>query len=73
MGILNDTLGAETGVTTTDVTFDDVISLYMLVKAKYRKYGVWLMNDETALAIRKLKDKDGKLVNREAIKVMQIS
>ena len=59
MGILNDTLGAETGVTTTDVTFDDVINLYMSVKAKHRKHGVWLMNDETALALRKLKDKDG--------------
>ncbi len=67
VGILNDTLGAETGVTTTDVTFDDVISLYMSVKAKYRKYGVWLMNDETALAIRKLKDKDGNYLWEESM------
>ena len=65
VGILNDTLGAETGVTTTDVTFDDVINLYMSVKAKHRKHGVWLMNDETALAIRKLKDKDGNYLWQE--------
>ena len=65
VGILNDTLGAETGVTTTDVTFDDVINLYMSVKAKHRKHGVWLMNDETALALRKLKDKDGNYLWQE--------
>ena len=65
VGILNDTLGAETGVTTTDVTFDDVINLYMSVKAKHRKHGVWLMNDETALTIRKLKDKDGNYLWQE--------
>ena len=40
VGILNDTLGAETGFATTDVTFDDVINLYMSVKAKHRKHGV---------------------------------
>ena len=65
VGILNDTLGAETGVTTTDVTFDDVINLYMSVKAKHRKHGVWLMNDEAALALRKLKDKDGNYLWQE--------
>ncbi len=59
LGILNATAGAETGVTTATVTYDDIIGLFMSVKAKHRKHGVWLMNDETALAIRKLKDKDG--------------
>lgn len=67
VGILNDTLGAETGVTTTDVTFDDVISLYMSVKAKHRKHGVWLMNDETALALRKLKDRDSNYLWQEGM------
>lgn len=67
VGILNDTLGAETGVTTTDITFDDVINLYMSVKAKHRKHGVWLMNDEMALALRKLKDKDGNYLWQEGM------
>lgn len=67
VGILNDTLGAETGVTTTDVTFDDVINIYMSVKAKHRKHGVWLMNDETALAIRKLKDENGNYLWQEGM------
>lgn len=59
VGILNDTVSAETGVTTDTLTYDEVINHYMSVKAKHRKHGVWLMNDETALALRKLKDKDG--------------
>lgn len=62
VGVLHDTEGAEVGVTTAEITFDDVISLYMSVKPKYRKKGVWVMNDETALALRKLKDADGNYI-----------
>lgn len=62
IGILHDTDGAEVGVTTKDITFDDVINLYTSAKAKYRKKGVWMMNDETALALRKLKDADGNYI-----------
>lgn len=62
VGVLHDTEGAETGVTTVEITFDDVINLYMSVKPKYRKNGVWVMNDETALILRKLKDADGNYI-----------
>ncbi len=58
-GLLNETSGAETGVNTDDLSFDDVLSLYASVDKKYRRKAVWLMNDMTALALRKLKDKDG--------------
>lgn len=58
-GILTDNGGAEIGVSTSQLTYDDVISLFYGTKAKYRRKGVWLMNDETALALRKLKDSDG--------------
>lgn len=58
-GILHDTEGAETGVTTEELNFDDVLRLYTSVKPEYRRNGVWLMNDDTALALRTLKDKDG--------------
>lgn len=54
-GILNDTDGAETGVTAAALTFDNVIDLYFSVDKDYRKNGVWLMNDKTALALRMLK------------------
>ena len=40
VGVLHDTEGAEVGVTTAEITFDDVISLYMSVKPNYRKKGI---------------------------------
>ena len=61
-GILAETGGAEVGVTATSLTYDDVIRLYFSVKPEYRRNGVWLMNDETALALRTLKDADGNYI-----------
>jgi HK97 family phage major capsid protein len=58
-GILHDTDGADIALTTEALTYDDVISLYFSVESEYRRNGVWLMNDKTALALRKLKDADG--------------
>ena len=57
-GVLNATGGAEIGCTGS-ITYDDVIKLYFSVKPEYRKNSVWLMNDETALALRTLKDSSG--------------
>ena len=57
-GILAAKGGAEIGVATTAITYDDVIGLYFSVKKEYRKNGVWMMNDKTALALRTLKDAD---------------
>jgi HK97 family phage major capsid protein len=59
VGILDDTAGAETAATVETITYDDVIALYFSVKAEYRTNAVWLMNDKTALALRKLKDSAG--------------
>ena len=61
-GILADKGGADIGVTTKALTYDDVIKLYFSVKSEYRKNGVWMMNDETALTLRTLKDADGNYV-----------
>ena len=58
-GILDDTEGAETGVTTDSITCDDVIELFFSVKPEYRDNAVWMMNDKTAMALRKLKDENG--------------
>lgn len=62
IGILHETDGAEVGVTTTSITFDNISELFLSVKARYRKNGVWIMNDDTALALRKLKDADGNYI-----------
>lgn len=61
-GILHESLGAEIGVTTSALTFDDVLKLYTSVKTKYRNKGIWVMNDDTALVLRTLKDKDGNYI-----------
>ena len=58
-GILHGTDGAEIGLTTAEISFDDMAKLYLSVKPEYRKNGVWIMNDETALTLRTLKDAGG--------------
>lgn len=58
-GILDDTAGAKAGVTTSALCFDDVLRLYHSLDREYRKNAVWLMNDETALTLRMLKDSAG--------------
>lgn len=60
-GILHDADGAETGVTVSeDITFDDMLRLYFSLDKHYRANGVWLMNDETALKLKMLKDQNGQ-------------
>ena len=64
-GILNATGGADVGITTNSLTYDDVIRLYFSVKSEYRKNALWLMNDKTALALRNLKDSAGNYLWRD--------
>lgn len=63
-GILHEADGADVSVETAALTYDDVIRLYFSVKPEYRKKGVWLMNDETALMLRTLKDSAGNYLWR---------
>lgn len=58
-GILRDTKGAEISGTVDSLTYDSCIDLFFSVKPEYRKNAVWLMNDSTALTLRKLKDEAG--------------
>ncbi|EIS9480136.1 phage major capsid protein, partial [Clostridioides difficile] len=62
-GIFNATGGAQLGVTAgsaTAITADEIIDLVYSLKAPYRKNAVFLMNDATVKAIRKLKDGQGQ-------------
>ena len=61
-GILADTGGADVGVTTDILTYDDVVKLFFSVKPEYRRNAVWVMNDETALVLRTLKDDSGNYI-----------
>lgn len=53
-------------MTTSALTYDDVVKLFFSVKPEYRKHGTWLMNDETALALRSLKDDAGQPIWNQA-------
>lgn len=58
-GILSPTDGAEAGVFTNSITYDAVIRLFFSLNEEYRKNAVWMMNDDTALTLRLLKDGAG--------------
>ena len=63
-GIFNATGGASDGVTTNgaNITFDDVMDLFYSLKSPYRKKAVWVLNDSTVKALRKLKDGNGNYI-----------
>ena len=65
-GLLHDTEGAETASTVDSIAYDDCIDLFFSVKPEYRANAVWMMNDRTALALRKLKDDDGNYLWNQA-------
>ena len=70
IGIFNTTGGAEVGVTIADsskITADEVIDLFYSLKAPYRKNAVWVLNDSTVKAIRKLKDANGNYLWQPAL------
>jgi len=65
-GLLHDTNGAEVAASVDTITYDSIIDLFFSVKPEYRKNAVWIMNDATALVLRKLKDKDGNYLWNQA-------
>lgn len=70
-GILNDTNGAVTGVTTasaTAIVADEIIDLVHSLKSVYRKKAQFMMNDTTIKAIRKLKDGNGNYLWQPGLK-----
>lgn len=63
LGVLAASGGAEMGVTAasaTAITADELIDLFYSLKSPYRKKSVWVLNDSTIKAIRKLKDSNGQ-------------
>lgn len=64
IGILNETNGAEVGVATNSIAFDDVIKLFFSVESEYRNNAIWVMNDETAQNLYSLKDNNGNYLWR---------
>lgn len=70
VGIFHSTGGAQVGVTaasTSAITADEVIDLFYSLGAPYRKNAVWVVNDATVKAIRKLKDGNGNYLWQPAL------
>lgn len=69
-GLLHATLGAQLGVTAasaTAITFDEVMDLYYNLRSPYRRQAVFLMNDSTVKALRKLKNGAGDYIWQPSI------
>ena len=49
-----------TAASATAVTADELMDLFYSLKSPYRKNAVWILNDSTIKAIRKLKDSNGQ-------------
>lgn len=65
-GILDDINGADVAFETANLNYDDIVKLYFSLDDEYRKNAVWLMNDETALVLRTLKDASGNYIWNQA-------
>lgn len=70
-GIFATTGGAEAGVTSAgaNISFDDVMDLFYSLKSPYRKKAVWVLNDTTVKALRKLKDGNGNYIWQPSVQV----
>lgn len=69
-GILTAVGGAQLGVTAasaTAITADELVDLFYSLNTPYRKNAVWLMNDSTVKAVRKLKDGQGQYLWQSAL------
>lgn len=63
-GIFAETGGAQVGVEAsgTSITFDNMMDLYYALRAPYRHKAVWVLNDATVKALRKVKDTTGQYI-----------
>ena len=71
LGLLAASGGAETGVTAasaTAITMDEVLDLYYSLRAPYRRSSVFIMNDATVKALRKLKNNTGDYIWQPSVK-----
>lgn len=70
-GILAATGGAQTGATaasTSAITMDEVMDLFYSLRAPYRRNAVFIMNDSTVKALRKIKTGTGEYLWQPSVK-----
>lgn len=68
-GIFDGTAGAQVGVTAggAAITADEIIDLFYSLDGAYRRNAIWVLNDSTIKAIRKLKDGNGQYLWQPAL------
>lgn len=66
-GLLNDAEVGVTAASATAITADELIDLFYSLDAPYRANAVWLVNDSTMRAIRKLKNQNGQYLWQKAL------
>jgi HK97 family phage major capsid protein len=65
-------LDAEAGATATgNISFDDIMDLYHSLRTPYRRKAVWILNDTSVKALRKLKDNNGNYIWQPSVQVGQ--
>ena len=73
-GILSATGGAQTGVTAasaTAITMDEVMDLFYSLRAPYRRNAIFIMNDATVKALRKLKNGNNDYIWQPSVQAGQ--
>lgn len=72
-GIFNASGGAADGITTAAaaISFEDVMDLFYSIKSPYRKKAMWVLNDTTVKALRKLKDNNGNYIWQPSVQAGQ--
>lgn len=58
-------------VTNTNLTFDNLMDLFHSLRSVYRNRAVWILNDSTVKAIRKIKDNNGNYIWQPSVQVGQ--
>lgn len=59
---------ADVTVSGSSLSFDNIMDLYYSLKSAYRNKAVWILNDSTIKAIRKLKDGNGNYIWQPSVR-----
>ena len=59
---------AEVTISGSALTFDNVMDLYYSLRVPYRNKAVWILNDSTVKALRKLKDGNGNYIWQPSVR-----
>jgi HK97 family phage major capsid protein len=70
-GIVTNAPVGKTTVGATAITFDEIIDLTYVVDRAYRANGTFMLNDQIAGAVRKLKDSQGRYLWEPSVQVGQ--